>query len=76
LSDTNGVSNIEASGFCAPQRLQVCPAAETLADVVDISANIETLAAQNTKIDLGKDYSINCVAIDMHQARFPLDHFP
>src|SRR5947208_16255713 len=52
------------------------PAAETLADLVDISANIETLTAQNTKIDLGKNYSINCVAIDMHQARFPFDHFP
>src|SRR5438552_17782715 len=52
------------------------PAAETLADLVDISANIETLTAQNTKIALGKNYSINCVAIDMHQARFPFDHFP
>jgi len=45
-------------------------------DLVDISANIETLTAQNTKIDLGKDYSINCVAIDMHQAGLPFDHFP
>src|SRR6267378_610659 len=40
-----------------------------------ISANIKALAAQNTKIDLRKEYSVNCVAIDMHQARLPLDHF-
>src|SRR5205823_4434329 len=52
------------------------PAAETLADFVDISANIETLTAQNTKIDVGKEYPINCIAIDMHQAGLPFDHFP
>src|SRR5437762_13119478 len=50
-------------------------AAESFAHFVDISANIETLTAQNAKIDLGKEYSINCVPVDMHQARLAFDHF-
>src|SRR5213079_2095056 len=70
LRDTDRLRNIKASGSCAPQRLQMCPAAKSLPDVMNISANIKSLAAENAKIDIGNRDSVDCVAIDVNQARF------
>src|SRR4030095_7388022 len=42
---------------------------------MSVSTNIETFAAQDAEIDLGRRNSIDRVAIDMHKARFPFDHF-
>ena len=48
---------------------------EGLANVVNISSNIETFTAQNTKVDFGQRDPIDCVPIDVHQARIALDYF-
>ena len=50
-------------------------AAEGLADVVDIRAYIKPFAAHDAEVDFGQGDPIDCVAIDVHQARLALDHF-
>ena len=72
--DTDRLGDIETTGFCAPERIQVCAATELFADVMDIGANIKTLAAKNAEIDFWKGDSIHTVAVDMNQARLALDH--
>src|SRR6266404_1457156 len=50
-------------------------ASERFADVVNISANVKTFAANNAEIDFGKSDPIDRVAINMDEPWFPLDHF-
>ena len=50
----------------------MCAATEILADVVGIGANIETLAANDAKIDFRQADGLNLMGVDMHKARFAL----
>ena len=51
LIHSDGLIDIEAPRFHAPQRFEVPTATKFLADVVDIGANIEAFAANNAEID-------------------------
>src|SRR6266699_6763817 len=75
LIDRDRVRDIEPAGFCPAQRFQVGAAAEGLADVMYVGANIEAFAAQDAEVDFGQRDAINRVAIDVHQARFALYDF-
>src|SRR5438034_1064930 len=75
LVDTDRLSEIETTGFCAPQRFQVCAATELLADVMHICANIKTLAAKDAEVDFRQRDSIDTVTINMNEARLALDYF-
>src|ERR1700726_3173754 len=48
-------------------------AAECLADFVRVSANIKSLAAQNTEVDVRNGDVIDRVAINVNKSRFAFD---
>jgi hypothetical protein len=75
LINTDRLSDIETTGLCAPQRFQVRAAAEFLADVMYIRANVKTFAAKDAEIDFWQRDSIHIVTINMNKARLALDHF-
>jgi hypothetical protein len=75
LMNSDRLSDIETTGFCAPQRFQVRAATELFADVVDIGANVKTFAAKDAEIDFRRRNSIYAVTIDMNEARLALNHF-
>src|SRR6266699_7034794 len=50
-------------------------APKRFADVMNISANVKTFAANNAEIDFGKSDPINRVVINMDEPRFAFDHF-
>src|ERR1051326_691686 len=75
LIDRDRVNDIEAPRFCAAQCFQVRATPEGFADVMNVSANIETFAADDAEIDFGKMDPVNAVPINMDQARLALDDF-
>ena len=58
----------------AAQFFQMRAAAERLADVMRVSADIKALAAEHGEIDLRRRDPIDPVTIDVHEARLALDH--
>src|SRR2546430_8048871 len=75
LIDGNCVRDIEAAGFRAPQAFQMRAAPKCLTDIVRISSNIESFAAEHTEVDVGQRYLIDAVAINMNETRLAFDHF-
>src|SRR5207237_1854663 len=75
LINTDRLSDIKTTGPCAPQRFQVRAAAEFLANVMYIRANIKTFAAKEAEIDFWQRDSIHIVTINMNKARLALDPF-
>src|SRR2546423_6905508 len=53
FSDTDRVGYIESARSRPAQRFQMGATAKGFADLVNICADIKTLAAQNTKVDFG-----------------------
>src|SRR5688572_8948410 len=51
------------------------PAAERLADIMRVGANVETLAANDAEIDFRRGDPPDRIAIDMHQPRLALHGF-
>ena len=73
--DRDRAVDAESPGFRPPQILQMRTATERLADIVRVGANIKAFAADHAEIDFRRSDPIDRVAIDVHQARFALDHF-
>ena len=46
-----------------------------LADLVRVSANVETFAAENAEVDVWQRDFVDAVAIDVNKTRFAFDHF-
>src|SRR6266576_3403100 len=76
LLNSDRLSDIEATGFQPPQGFQVRATTESLADIVCISANIKTFAAEHAEIDLRKGNSVDRITIHVHKPRLAFDGFP
>src|SRR5438105_13116291 len=66
LIDRDRVRDIESPRFHSSERIEMRAATEFRADVVCVSSNIKTFAADTGELDFGYSDSIDGVAVNVH----------
>src|SRR5205085_3297047 len=75
LVDRDCVADVESTGLRPSQRFQMRAAAKQLANIMRVSADIETLAAKHAEIDVWQRDPVDAVTIDVNEAWFALHDF-